>query len=105
MKLLKGQVSTVEKDGIKLTVKVIDTATQAIISDLSVGAGIEARIKMISYILKNIIESVEVNGEQFDPKDIATKADISDTETLNTVLNIGGMAMSSVFPSGDEEKK
>ena len=105
MKLLKGQVDVVERDGIKIEVKVIDTATQAVLSDLSMSNSIEGRIRMIGYMLKNIIQSVEIEGAKFDPKELAAKADISDPDTLTAMLNIGGMVIKSAFPSQDEEKK
>lgn len=105
MKLLKGQTETIERDGIKLEVKVIDTATQAVISDLSMSSSIEGRIKMIGYMLRNVVESVSIGGVEYAPLDLATKADISDAETLGAMLNIGGMVISVAFPSGEEEKK
>lgn len=105
MKLLKGQSETIERDGIKVEVKVIDTATQAVLSDLSIASSIEGRIRMIGYMLKNVIESVEIDGTKFDPKELAAKADISDADTLTAMLNIGGMVIQSAFPSSVEEKK
>ena len=105
MKLLKGQTEIVEDDGIKISVKVIDTATQAAITDMSAVPSIEGRIRMIGYMLRNIIESVEIKGEKYTPNDLATKADISDDDTLTTFLKIGNMVMGVVYPSSAEEKK
>jgi len=105
MKLLLGQEEVVEKNGIKLSVKVIDTTTQAKLSDLSIGSSIEARIKMIGFMLKNVITEVEIDGQKFEPMDIATKADISDPKTLQSIMEIGAMVIGVAFPSQDEVKK
>ncbi len=105
MKLLKGQVETIERDGIKLEVRVIDTATQAIISDLSLNNSIEGRIRMVGYMLRNVIETITHKGVVYDPKYLASNADISDSDTLSSILNIGGMVISVAFPSSEEEKK
>lgn len=105
MKLLKGQTETIEQDGVKIVTKVVDTATQAVISDLSMSETIEGRVRMIGYMLRNVIESVSINGTNYAPLDLATKADISDNDTFSALLNIGTMALGAIFPSGEDKKK
>lgn len=104
MKLLKGQTETAEKDGVKVEVKVIDTATQAILSELSTRDSLEGRIKMIGWMLRNVIDAVEIDGEKFNPKDIADRADISDKETMSSLMTIAALVIKVSFPSGDDEK-
>lgn len=105
MKLLKGQTEVIETENLKISVKVIDTATQAAISDLASDSTIQGRIKMVGFILRNVVSDIEIDGTKYDPKELSAKADISDTETLITMLSIGSEVIKVCFPSGESEKK
>lgn len=105
MKLLKGQTELVEKDGIKLGVKVIDTVMQATIATMSVTGGLDGSIKLSGYILCNCLDSIEVDGVSYSQDDLTTKADISDTKTRQTLLAMNRMVIGVAFPTADDEKK
>ena len=113
MKLLKGEVQTVEEDGIKLGLKVIDTVMQATITAMTFdvvdgkarAVGLDGLIKRTGYILRNCIESVEIGGVSYTPSDLAVKADISDHDTLKAMINIGRMVYDAALPDSEELKK
>jgi hypothetical protein len=105
MKLLKGQTERVEKDGIAVDVKVITTAMQARLSEMSIDSSMSGRVKMIGFILNNCVESVEVDGSTYDPRELAEKADISDKGTLEAMLKISAMVANVAFPTAEEAKK
>jgi len=105
MKLLRGQVETVIDGDYTVTVSVVTTSKQAQLMDLALIKGAEGRISCINYMLRNCIDSVSIGDESFDPIDISEKADISDQETLKSILKIGEMAESVIFLSEEERKK
>ena len=105
MKLLLGQEEHIEDGGIVLDIAVVNTATQARMSDLSLDNTIEGRIKLVGYMLRNVITAVTVDGVNYVPIELATKADISDPATLRTFMKIGAMVIKVSFPSAAQVKK
>jgi len=105
MKLLKGQSELVEKDGIRIDVKVMDTVMQATIASMSVVGGLDGAIKLSGYILRNCVDSISIDGVDYDPNVLTTKADISDAKTRQTLLSMNRLVIGVAFPTADEEKK
>lgn len=105
MKLLRGQAEAVESDTIKMSVGVVSMSMQAKIMDLSVDTTIEGNLKLVAYCLRNCVESIEIDGADYDPKALADGADISDNDTLKAMMEVGQLCVESIFVSGKDEKK
>lgn len=106
MKFLATQTQTLtdEKAGLKLTINSISTAQQAAISDLSVNGSFEGRMRLIGYLLRNVVAELEIDGQTLDPLMVADKADISDKATSTKMLEIGALIVSHFFPKAQDVK-
>lgn len=105
MKLLRGQSQIVEDGKVKLSVGVIDMVTQATIATMALDTSLQGRIKLVAFMLRSCVNSVEIDGVEYEPSKIASNADISDEGTRATVLKIATMIVGVAFPSGEDEKK
>jgi hypothetical protein len=107
VKFLATQQQTLPEngDGLEVTIKVVSTATQAAISDLATNKTLEGRVRVVGFLLRNVVAEVKIDGSKFDPFFLAESADISDGETLTKMLQIGAKVVSNLFPSGDDLKK
>lgn len=68
------------------------------------GLNIQAQMKMASYALNEMIDSLIVDGETLDAKQVAACADISDTDTFNTLKDIYAVT-SDLLLEGYTKKK
>jgi hydrogenase maturation factor HypE len=113
MKLLRGEVETIEQDGIKLVVKVIDGVEHAKISQLNTVNDADDVIYRISYYIRNVLESIEIDGQVYSADDltyikngeIKCKVDNSDEQTRKHFLNIGNMVNKVIFARDEDVKK
>jgi len=106
MKLLKGHTETVSEDGVTIGVKTITKSMQVRVIDLHTSfSTAQGKDEFLSYILKNCIDTLEVNGESFNPTEVADMADMSDTDTVEQLYNIAAMVMGVLFPTEGDEKK
>jgi len=104
IKLLRGQEETAERNGVKVTIKVVDMATQAAISDLSIKEGFENNVRLLGFMLRNVITDVEVDGDKYSPSDLLS-ANIADAATLKSIMNILTLALNMIFPPMEEVEK
>ena len=105
MKFLKGQTEVVERDNIKLGLKVMDTTMQAEITEMSRGEKINDKIKMVGYMLTNCISTVSIDGIEYNPEYLRRSADISDLDTLRIMMKISGMVIDAAYSSVEDVKK
>lgn len=68
------------------------------------GLNIQAQMKMASYALNEMIDSLIVDGETLDAKIVAACADISDVDTFNVLKNIYAIT-SDLLLEGYTKKK
>ena len=114
IKLLRGQSETVEKDGIKLVVKVVSTAEQARVLDRnSRSFDVQGRCALFSYLFSNCLESIIVEDDTYVPEDLANNYNIADDDTFETLEKIARMTVRALgirigdadTEAEDEEKK
>jgi len=105
MKLLRNQVETVTEDNVTVGVKVIDTVTQARLIDYSQRPGVEGFARYMQVLFRDCLDNVIVDGEEFDPRDLAAHADLSDDATFKTIKKIDALAVKVLFLQDDEAKK
>ena len=105
IKLLRGQTEEVENDGVKLSMKVISSAQQARLMDLSGDRSVEGDMKVVTYYLRNCIESIEIGGKEYDTNVLIECADLSDESTVKTMLNIRKMCDGLAFVGVEQVKK
>jgi hypothetical protein len=115
MKFLESKEISSEKDNVKAIFKPVQPLNQAALLGYQVDMqnAIKAndtarlvRIKMecVFYALREMISRLEVGGEIFDPLQVATFADISDMDTVET-LNIIFDLVTSLLVEGETKKK
>lgn len=105
IKLLRGQTEEVEDDGVKLTISVITSAQQAKLMDLSGDQTIEGQMKVVAYYLRNCIDFIEIDGQEYDTDTLIKSADLSDAETIKVMLKIRKMSDEVAFVSTAQVKK
>ena len=105
MKLLNDERITREDGEIKLTIKPVTTSQQARLVDLEGDRSVAGRVARTHYCLKNCIEKLSINGEEFDTGKLVDHADLSDDDTLAVFIKIGVMASNASFPGVEDVKK
>ena len=105
IKLLRGQTEEIESEGVKLSLKVISSGQQAKLMDLSGDQSVEGQLKVTTYYLRNCIESIEIGGKEYDTEVLIECADMSDEETVKTMLNIRKMCDGLAFVGVAQVKK
>ena len=105
IKLLRGQTEEIENDGVKISMRVISSAQQARIMDLAGDASIEGDMKVVAYYLRNCIESIEIGDKKYDTDVLIECADLSDEDTVKTMLNIRKMCDGLTFVGTEQVKK
>jgi len=105
MKLLKDETIKKVEGDVAVSIKPVSTSQQAHIMALASKAGIEGKVALTTYALKNLIEKVTINDVDYEPSALADRADLSDTDTITAMVKIGGLVVSAAFPTGEDEKK
>ena len=104
MKLLKEEVINLSEDGIEITTNPVTTTQQASLIDTLREGGASGKIAGVQYMLRNVVSKLVVNGEEYNPVDLARLADINDPGTVKKFLQIGIMVDKVVFPTEEEKK-
>lgn len=105
MKLLKGEKIEMTNGEVSLSMSPITTMQQARIVNLGSRQGIEVRMELSTWALKNCIDKITVSGTGFDPRSLADNADLSSEETMAVMVKIGNMVCSAAFPTEEDVKK
>lgn len=105
MKLLKDERISLEEGEVKLTMHPVTTSQQARLVELATVHGVAARIDLSNYCLRTCIETLRINDEAFEPKELADCANISDPATLSVMVKIGGMVTNAAFAKDEDLKK
>jgi len=111
MKLLKGQIQSIDSNGIKFDLKVIDTATQAGLLDkwdsfIKSKGGLRELVDAVSYCVNECIEGdVFVNDSKVSRDDILCRVDINSAENQNVFLEIVKATIQACSLSDEEVKK
>lgn len=105
MKFLLSEKIEVNEGDIKFTMSPITNMQQARLIDLGGVAGTTNRTELSRWCLKNLIETITISGQDFDPAELANKADLSDKPTLKIFLEIGALVCNNQFPSEGDVKK
>lgn len=105
MKLLNDERIELEDGEIKITMRPVTTSQQARLVSLASQAGIDARIELAAFCLKNCIEKISVNNTTYDPAKLANSANIADEETLAVMLKLGEMVTNAAFAKDEDLKK
>lgn len=105
MKFLKDERIEREHGEVKLTIKPVTTSQQARLVDLGSLSGTSARIELTRWCLKNCIEKVSINGTEYEPDQLADRANLADEGTLMVMIKIGGLVCDCAFPKEEEVKK
>ena len=115
MKFLESKEVEVEKGKIKIVYRPVTPLNQtallgyqaelfrAIEAD-DVGRNVQVQMKTTAYALNEMISSLIVDGESFDPKVVASCANASDSETFETLRAIYAMT-TDLLVQGHTEKK
>ena len=106
MKLLSKVAPKIEEDGVSIQMPRVTKMMQANLIDLSLKADdIVSKIALIDYVCNNCIESITIEGDKYDPAELAESADISDDETLMVLMKVASMVVGAAFLSEDDVKK
>lgn len=115
MKFLESKKVEKKKGSIEVIFKPIEPLHQAALLGYNaelcnsleandLGLNIQAQMKMASYALNEMIDSLIVDGEKFDAKVVAACADISDVDTFNVLKDIYAIT-SDLLLEGYTKKK
>ena len=66
--------------------------------------GATGQIEFTAYGLTKMIKTLEIEGVDYDPKMIADKADLDDSDTIKVLLTIGRLLDEACFVSIDVKK-
>jgi len=105
MKLLSTETRTVEKDPIKIEVKAITTAQQGRLVQLGSIDTLEGRVNLTVYALRDLVKTIQISGESYDPVSLADRVDLGDQESMLEFVSIGALVIEAAFPTPDEGKK
>lgn len=105
MKFLLSEKIEVNEGDIKLTMSPITNMQQSRLIDLGGVAGTTNRTELSRWCLKNLVEKISISEQDFNPAELADKADLSDKQTRKIFLEIGVLVCNAQFPSGDDVKK
>lgn len=115
MKFLESKSISDEKGKVKAIFKPVTPLHQAALLGYQVALRnalmaedeaklIKIKLECVFYTLRDMIESLEVAGEIFDPVMVANCADVSDMETIETLNIIFDMA-TGLLVEGETKKK
>ena len=115
MKFLNSKEISEEKGNVKVTFKPVTPLNQAALLGYQVdmqkgltsgdmGVVVQAKMKAVFYALQDMINRLEVAGEIFDPIKVASLADVSDMETIETLNIIFDMVV-GLLVEGETKKK
>lgn len=105
MKLLNDERIEREEGEVRLTMRPITTSQQARLVELGSRPGISARTDLSVYCLNTLVEKINISGVDYKPGDLANKCDLSDPDTLATLLTIGEIVTNAAFAKDDDLKK
>jgi len=105
MKLLKGQVETVEGDGITIEVEAVSMIAQGEISDFEARMTLTGKIKAFSYMLRTVVKSISLNGEVLDKNVIANQMDLTNDDNFKFFEAAYDLIKQVTHPSEYELKK
>lgn len=115
MKFLESKEIEKKKGNIEIIFKPMEPLHQAAllgynaelcnsIAANDLGLNVQAQMKMASYALNEMIDSLIVDGETLDAKQVAACADISDIDTFNALKDIFAVT-SDLLLEGYTKKK
>lgn len=105
MKFLKDERIEREDGEIKLTIKPVSTSQQARLIDLEANTSLSGRVARTQYCLKNTIDSISINGVEYEPLKLADHADLSDADTIAVFVKLGRLASDAAFAEVEDVKK
>jgi len=108
VKLLPADAVSIEDDDIKMGLKPFQKWMQVGLIDRYVDKpNAKQAHEMSVYVLNNVVDTLSVNGEAFNPIDVATMADVSDVNTAKQIRRITSLVIDALFlsPAVEERKK
>ena len=106
MRFLKEEeIKETTEDG-KVSIKIdqLSTSLQGKVLSMSGNRTLEGQIEAVQYLLLNHVTEVIIDGESYGPKEVALNSDLSDNDTLTTVIKIYGLCLDAIV-LGDEDRK
>lgn len=104
IKLLKDELIEKEEGNLKICLHPISTSVQARLIELGRKQGIDKQIDYVQYCLRAVIKELHIDDVKLDPLEVAGKADLSDDETLASMIRIGYLVDKAVLLSEEEKK-
>jgi len=107
MKLLGTDTRTIEdKDsGIVMELNAVTTSQQGKLVALGSVNNLGGRVELARYAMRELVKRLSIEGQDFNPAELADRADLGDPDTLNKFVMIGALAVEAAFPQQDEVKK
>jgi hypothetical protein len=115
MKFLESKDISVQEDGVSIIFKPVSmlnhtallgyqVALNEAVEANDVGRNVQAQMKTVVYALNEMIRSISIDGDSFDPVKIASCADPSDNDTFKTLKIIYNM-VTGLMVQGATKKK
>ncbi|MGA8863056.1 MAG: hypothetical protein WB444_04525 [Gallionella sp.] len=93
MKFLSNECIEREDGEVRLILCPATTTLQGHLIELGSKSGADARMDLTRWCLKNCVDKISISGAEFNPAQLADKADLADNETFMVMLKIGKMAV------------
>jgi len=105
LQLLTGTKQTLEEGDIRIEMKPVTTQMQ--MSHMAMAQsgmpGVSDQMTMLG--LRQCVEAVYIDGEKFDPVELANKINLGDRQSRNEFRAIGKLIDKALFPPEDDETK
>ena len=105
MKFLKETEIMKEKNGVKITFKGVTSSQQVALITMAMDNTLVGRVKLAELILKNIVETLEIDGEKHKPLTVANSSDLSDPATKDVYFLISALVMEETLLHAATKKK
>jgi hypothetical protein len=105
LKFLKEGTTTKEENGIKIEFGQITSSVQSLLITMANVSTAPGRTALASYVIKNILTKLTIDGKEYDPHQVATMSDLSDPDTVATFFKISHLVMSGIILGMDTKKK
>lgn len=105
LKFLKEGTTTKEEGEVKIEFCQISSSIQSLLISMGATKTPAGKTALSTYILKNIIANIKINGVSYLPFDVAERSDLSDPDTVKIFFQISRMVMSEIILDLETKKK